>query len=66
MSEQSYISGNDEVVDECKIVVRTLDGSPARNGIRLWPLLTGLYPVQMFPLHITYYLLNMFVDLSLS
>lgn len=66
LNEKSDISCTGEIVDVCKIVVRALDGLRAIKRMISWKGPDGLHPVQMFPLHFTYFLANLTVDQSSS
>lgn len=65
MNEKSDISGIDETMDACKIVVRALDGLRAGEPTKSWKVPTGPPLVQMHPSHITQFLLTILVDPSL-
>lgn len=65
LNEKSDILGTDDVVHARRIVFRALGGSQAWEQTRLWKFFFRLFLVEMFPLHITFSLLNMFVDPSL-
>lgn len=65
LSEESDVSGTDEVVDVCKILFGAMDVLQVEKQMISEQVPDGLCPVQMIPSHITDFVSNMFVDTSL-
>lgn len=63
LNSKSDMSGIGEVLNAYKIVVRALYRLGARKRVTTWKVHTGLCTLQVFPVHITHFLSDMFADL---